>query len=443
VTRIAFSALTGLVWALTGCAAAPPPKDEAPERPFIKLANREMALLLAWRGSPPSPGDQQRLERLLVERLRSAYRVPIESHRENGAYQGISPELFLGMVERGIDDVVVVEVEQLPRPEPRLEGAVSIIVLNDQRVAHRLKIDEVAGKSGALVAERFADFVYLRLSREWTDPGAEPTLDPLRAADELADKSACDHAVRIYEKVFATQKPQTVIDIQRFGDAERRYEICRRKVASRDAIQKDKGAIYRVDLDFAGISEPLKQAFIVALEKSTLKAKLAERTDKPVRIFVSPGILTLQMRYHPDRYEAATKEQSPFLGGSPAIWIEPFLEPMQQLADLRDRAIDLAPSGDRLGLSRIQLELRLEKVLGDRFEIQFAELDGRALPLDEARIKVGDRATAEVTSAVPKVAQNGAFVIGAIETPNGDITPAGLVYRFFELKGPPPARYVP
>lgn len=436
--------LAGLCWGL-GCASQPStdraeaPSPE-PERPFIKLAKREMALVLAWRGSPPPPGDQEALERFLVDRLRTTYRVPIESHREDGAYTGLSPELFLGFVERGVDDVVVVEAEQLGVEDAPLRGTVLIVVLDDQRITHRLRIDEIRGKGRDGAARRFADLAYLKVSRAWTDPGAEPELDPLRAADGLAEKNACDHAVRIYERVFATQKPQTVVDLQRFADAERRYESCQRKVAARDAVQKDKGAVFRLELEQSGVPDAVKQAFAEALPASGVEQKLKAHTDKPVRIEVRPGILTLSLRYHPDRYEAATQERSPFLGGKPAIWIDPFLPPMQLLVELRERAIERMPRSQRLEMSRTQLTLRLEKVLGDTVEFDFAELDGRPLVLDEGRVKVGSRSEVMVRSAVPKVAQNGAFVLGPLETAAREPTPFGALYRFFELKGPPPAR---
>ena len=443
--HLAALALSGALGVCAACASQPPVEPQAqgpsePERPFIKLAKREMALLLAWRGSPPSEGDQETLERLLVERLRSTYRVPIESHRENGAYTGLSPELFFGFVERGVDDVVVVEAEQLGPSEARLRGTVLIVVLDDQRVTHRLRIDQTSGKAGEGPARRFADLAYLQISRSWTDPGAEPELDALRAADGLAEKGACDHAVRIYERVFATQKPQTVVDIQRYADAERRYEGCQRKVSNRDAVQKDKGAVFRLSIEQAGVPDSVKKAFAEALPRSGLEQKLKGHTDKPAKLEILPGILTMTMRYHPDRYEAATKGQSPFFGGQPAVWIEPFLPPMQLLAELRERALERMPSNERLSMSRTQLTLRLEKVLGDYVELDFAELDGRALVLDEARVKVGGRAEVVVRSAVPKVAQNGAFVLGPLENAAGETTPFGLVYRFFELKGPPPAR---
>ncbi len=51
----------------------------------IKLAKREMALLVDWRGDP-EPGYHQTLERSLARRLKSAYHTePLTRRIEAGA----------------------------------------------------------------------------------------------------------------------------------------------------------------------------------------------------------------------------------------------------------------------------------------------------------------------------------------------------------------------
>src|SRR5688572_2653872 len=57
-----------------------PPQDSKTEMPFIKLARRDLALVVYFAAGELTPGAQEDIERRIAARLRTTYRTPVRSY---------------------------------------------------------------------------------------------------------------------------------------------------------------------------------------------------------------------------------------------------------------------------------------------------------------------------------------------------------------------------
>ncbi len=426
--------LLSLLFVLGACASAPKEKITKDEKPFIKLANRDLALVIHWRGHEVSPAYHQQVERALARQLKTTYRTRVHAYRFDAPYAGLSPNLTLELVQKDIDDVVIVEVIQETKDESVLTANAEIMSFATQDTLHKLKIRKINGKGQKPLAKRVADMIWVRIRNTWTDPGQSPLLDPLVAANRLADRKACDHALKIYQEVFNDWRPRTILDIQRYNDADKRQKRCAQYVKVRNAIRADREAKFEVKLELGGLSNRFKEALQKAFKKSRLNAPLRKMTNKPVTISVRPGHFTLSLRYHPRLYAKRTSKRPKYLRGQPVIYLDVFEALMSALLEFRERAIEELPPFDKSVLNDFGTALVLNKVLGDQVEVNFADIDGKILLTDFVRVKVGQRQEVQVKSVIPRVTQSRQFVIGPPESASGALTKYGLVYNFFELK---------
>jgi hypothetical protein len=422
--------LIGLTALFTmACAGAQTDRAEVPERPFIKLAKREMALVVYWRGAP-EPGYHQALERSLARRLTSAYHTEPLTRRVEGAYAALEPEYVLELVERGVDDVVLVETR---RQQDRIIGRVVIRALASGAIVQKLSIPPIAGKGGSGPdPERVADFVALKITHHWTDPGSAPLLDPMAVANRLAAAKACDQALAIYRKVFATKGVVSINDMEREATALARREACEREVAMREAIEADRRATFALELDAAGVSKNLAEGLKNAVESAKLGASLAKLTDKPVYLRFRPGELLLDVRYQVERYRGKNSSRPTVIDGNPVLHLHPYVPFMEEMIRVKHRLFEAVPAFEQKTVEETTLVLHLRKVFDEYVEIGFAG-EPALLISDELRVKSGRREPVIVTSVEPRVTNSRRFVLGPPAEADGSLTTYGLVWEFFEL----------
>lgn len=420
------------------CASAPPPEPEAPERPFIKLAQRQMALVVRWRAPAPSPAFREQFERALAKRLTTTYRVEAPVFVREGPVAPFDTPLLLALVAEGVDDAVVVDVQ--PADRGGLSARAWVDVLQTGARAHALTVEQVRGRRlrgpepGLPEPDRLADLVMVKLTQRWTDPGAAPAMDPLDVADRLARQRRCPAAVQIYGQVMPARRAGTFAGLKRISEAQSRFDRCKEEVAVQRALAEDARATYEVRLDAEAVGEPVKRALQAALSKGDFAKRLSALTYKPVTVTAVPGSLVLRLRFHPERYAKAIEGEPKLVQGYPVVHLEPFLPAFDALVDLKARAVEALPAYDRGALEAFHVMLRLEKLPRDRVEVDFAELDGRVLLPDSVRVKLGRRQETSVTSLLPDVTRSRRIVLGAPQTGSGTLTPHGLLFEFFELE---------
>lgn len=436
-------ALLLLLAATLGCASAKPKTEDPsvdPDRKFIKLAARRMAVAVYWRGPVADEAYVEQLERRLARRLETVYRAPVISRKVLSPFDQISPDLFLDLVQQGVDDVVIAEFETVERADGPLGAKAYVVALANQAIVHTTSIEQLASKrKGRPKAKRLADILVRKIASGWTDPGAAPKLDPLSAADTLADKGACDHAAKIYEQQLSRKEPTAFTDMGEQIDSERRWKRCIKKIEIRNAIEADRTAKFEVTVQTGGASKTLTAAFGRALSRTSLPKALRNRTDKPVRIVIEPRAIVLELRYHRDRYMKAVKGRDKYVHEQPVVYVDPYMPVIDGILDLKSSAIAEVEPYDRQSIRKMTTTLRLRTLFGDYVDIDFAEVDDRLLLDDAMRVRIGAREEIRVQSAEARVTRSQRYVLGPPRSPAGEITAYGLVFDFFGLgKGKKP-----
>jgi hypothetical protein len=420
--------LLGLT-ALFSLACASAANDRAPleDRPFIKLAKREMALLVYWRGDP-EPGYHQALERSLALRLKSAYHTQPLTKRIEGAYAALDPAVVLELVQHGIDDVVLVEAK---KQRDGVTGRVVIRVLATDEIVEKLSIPPIRGKNGgAPEAERVADFVALEITHHWTDPGSAPKLDELSVANRLAQAKACDQALAIYRRSHPGVVP--IHEMDRESSAQSLRDRCEEQVRIRDELEADRRATYAIEVDAQGMSKALADGISAAVIKAKLYDKLKAHSDKPIFVRLRPGELALDVRYQVERYRGANSSRPKSIDGNPVLHLQPYLPFMTALIDLKSAFAEIVPELDKRNVDETSTLLVLRKPLGSWVHVGFAG-DPDLLISDEMRVKLGNREPVTIASVEPRVSHTNRFMLGPPREPDGSLTTYGLLWEFFEL----------
>lgn len=412
-----------LLWgsfACTSSPSAPPEPSLEAHRPKVRLADREIALVLRGRGAPATTGAREALSRRLAEELRRAYRAPVEVYDALEPWQGLEPALLGEWARRKLDDAVVLELRS--NPEGLVETAhLWVIALASQDVL--LDIDLAAPRS----LEALAPEVRAVLTRRWNDPGAHPAMDPLLAAHNLYRRRACAHAVLLYDLALEGTHPARTDLIARYTTALERRRICRERLALARRFREDAEASYRLETDIHGFADGAEAQLRAALGHTGLSPALASATSKPVYLQLTPERWTLRFRHDLSRQERPVLDQS---GATPAVDFGPLLPVLLSLVSAREWVAEQAGSRELASLVRTAtLELRLERLDGDALAIAFADLDGTPLLGRTLGLELGpDRFRLE--ARLPSLLRDGLFVLGPFETATGRPTVDALVTEF-------------
>lgn len=425
-----------LLLVVAACATPPrPAEDPEPERAFIKLANRQMALVVFWRSGAPSEAFREQFERTLARNLKTSYRCEVGAHGREGPPRPLDSGLLYTLAREGVDDVVVVDVRPTEGPEGPLSAAAWVEVLANGQRLHALRLSAVRGTNAKRPApERLADLVSLELSKRWTDPGRAPPLDPLTIAERIAKQGDCRRAAPIYETVLNKRRSGAALDLRRIGEAQRRYDKCLDTIAADDAIIADRKATFEIRLQAEDVSGPIRAALQASLSDGDFERVVERLTSKPVVLTVKPNRIVLGLRYHRDRYTSATKGKIRLERGYPVVHLEPYVPVLKALIALVERTLDRLPPYEQRTLEGFPMTLRLQKLPRDRIELDFAELDDRVLLPDRVRVKLAGRPEVEVASILPGVTRSHRLVLGPPRTTSGALTEHGLVFEFFELE---------
>jgi hypothetical protein len=401
------------------------------ERPFIKLSNRDIALFVFWRGTP-EPGYHQAFERELVKRLTNAYHTEPVTRRIEGSLAEPPPDVILELVERGIDDVVLVETRM--GAERRVEGRIQIRALATNEIVEKLEIPGIVGKRGEPpTPERVADFVTVKITHHWTDPAKAPELDPILVANRLADQGACKQAVDIFRKGYSGLEGSAhLTELSRNTAAKERFERCEHKLEAARLVEADRRATFTVEIEAKGMADAYAGAVARAVAGVRLAEKMSPHTDKPVIVRVTPVALTLDVRYDAERYRRATVARPKYISEQPVVYLEPFLPMLEALIGLQGAIREALPPFDRKAFDEIPTVLRLRK-LADHVEIDCARRGSEILVGDKVVVKAGAQNRVEVASTRPWVSRTLELVLGPPRSSDGSPTTYGLVFDFFEL----------
>lgn len=421
---------------LAACRSAPPPTDDPrrpPDRPFIKLAARDLGLIVQWEGAEAPEAYLEQVERRLAKRLRTVYRTKIVLYRLPGAVRTIPPDLYMTFVEAGVDDVVITRLQPFEREDGPIGATAVVVALADLSVRHEAKLEKLASKrKGRPDAKRLADLLVRKVSTVWTDPGAAPQLDPIAAADKLAARNACAHAVRLYDRYF-DDDPQTITGLGNKLESERRWKRCKRRLRIEEAIRADRTAKFEVRFENEGVRPEILAGFERAIAKSELRKMLAKTTDKPVTIFVEPSRMTVAMRYHQDRYLRAVADRERYVFEQPVVYVDPYARVVDAILEYREDVEREVEPYERRAIRGMNATLRLEKLNGDYAAIDFSDLDDRLLFTNTLRLRVGSRPEIPVPSTEGSVSQSLRWVLGPPRDATGALTAYGLVFDFFGL----------
>jgi hypothetical protein len=442
-----------LLWllAIAGCATPkqpvygelervrPPPESatddavgitRAQGRPFVKLAKRELGLVVGWLGDPPDPGAREQLERELARLLKDTYRAPMVVHSVARALDPIPAEIVLDLASKGVDDVVLLEAEE-KNDGAHVEGRVRVLVLGPEVVACDRRVVIERGSRGRPTPERFAERVWTAVTQAWTDPGANAPLDPLAVADRLAERGACREAVSLYATALPAAKPISFHEGQRIARSQEKQKTCARELALAEAVAKDRDATFSLAVDTERAPREIARAFTEALKESPLEKILRKRTTKPVVLEVGETTLVLSMRHHPEAYRTRAEAKQKELGPVRAIVLDPYFDVMRELAALRESAAERLDHPWAASARKLGATLRLVKFPDDHVEIDFADLDDRIILADTLRVKIGGIGEAEVQTTVKRLLREGVFVLGPNEREDGQPTGYALLDRFF------------
>lgn len=392
--------------------------------PFIKLADRELALVVYFAGEALRPGEQEDLERRIASRLKTSYRTAVLSYRRSGAFVRMKPELLVELAQKSVDDVVVVEVNAEGLD---LHAHVQVIALYDGRVLVEKKVKATENRGAPPVA-KLADLASLSVSRNFTDPGATPEVDLAAVADRLVEDGECKAAVPLYNKGLAKRSGTSLADVRLYNDRVDRFAKCRYQLAVAEEIERDKFAVYALSLETSDLSPKVDAAVRSVFREGRLEKKLRGESSKPVIIKVSPAGFVLSARFDPTRHRSISTETV-----EPAISLTPFYEMMFALSAFREEVADSASDSDGEILRELPLRLRLTKPGGDQATLDFATLDDRALTTGVIRVKLGASNEIFVETASKKLLREGIFVLGPASDNNGALTSYGVLYKFLEI----------
>lgn len=425
-----------LAGCLIACQSAPPPRDDpsrGPARPFIKLANRNLGLIVQWQGGSEPAAYLEQLERRLARRLRTVYRTKIVLYRLPGPVRSIPPELYMTFVEADVDDVLITRFQPFDREDGPIGAEAVVVALADLSVVGEAQLKRLASKrKGRPKAKRLADLLVDKVSKVWTDPGAAPPLDPMVAADKLADRNACAHAVKLYERYYEST-PQTITGLGSKLESQRRWNRCKRRLRIEKAIANDRTAKFGVEFVNDGIRPELLAAFERAMQGSSLFRALARSTDKPVAILVDASRITIALRYHAKRYLSAVSGRERYVYEQPVVYVDPYAKIIDAALDYLERVEEEVEPYERRAIRNMATTLRLEKLSGDFVAIDFSSFDDRLLLTNALRIRVGERPEIAVPSTEGSVSQSLRWVLGPPRDSTGALTAYGLVFEFFGL----------
>ncbi len=428
--------LAPLVVALcAACRTAPAPDDRVrgPDRPFIKLAARNLGLIVQWEGAEVPEAYLEQVERRLAKRLRTVYRTKIVLYRLPGPVRTIPPELYMTFVEADVDDVVITRLQPFEREDGPVGANAYVVALADLSIRHEARLEKLASKrKGRPQAKKLADLLVRKISKVWTDPGAAPPLDPMLAADQLADRNACAHAVKLYERYFDSN-PQTITGLGSKLESERRWKRCERRIRIQEAIRADRTAKFEIRVENEGVRPEILAAFERAAAKSEMKKLLARSTDKPVTIFVDTNRITVAMRYHEDRYLEAVADRERYVFEQPVVYVDPYARIVDAILTYREEVEAEVEPYERRAIRAMNATLRLEKLNGDYAAIDFSDLEDRLLFTNTLRLRVGSRPEIGVPSTEGSVTQSQRWVLGPPRDATGALTAYGLVFEFFGL----------
>lgn len=408
-----------------GASCASAPKEEAPERPFIKLAARGLGLWV--RGS--ADADARALEELELQlgaELERLYHTRPARLAGGGALAPLDPGVLYGLAEARVDDLVVVE----PRSGPAGLGArVSVLTVTDEKPLLGFELEpRPREKAGA---ERLARRIADRLAAQFTDPAAGAPLDTLAVAERLAARGACAEAVRIYERDLPAGGPSSSVS-RATRDYEHRRELdrCRSRLALEARRAADRSARFSLGFELDRVDPRFHGTVREAARVARLEAELQRLTDKPAVLELGKDVLLLRLRYHPERYQRVVGKGRSVHREQPAVFFEAWLGALRAAARLAEELAARIPG------TQMETYLRLETLEGDWLEIGF----GRVGPGEDLRVsdklRVHQTGVAEDTmieSASPRDLRALIFVLGPPRTLDGKPTVYGPAVDFLGL----------
>ncbi|MBI2374098.1 MAG: hypothetical protein HYV07_08870 [Deltaproteobacteria bacterium] len=433
--------LASILALLTGCATTPAADElEGEGLPFVKLATRGMAAVVHWRGTPPQPTLQGELEETLGKRLSKSYATEVEVLRMVGPYQGFDASSLAHMVEREVDDVVVLEVEALaPSGGPEkltvvsFDGVVRVVTLADEKIVAEAKVSGRGVANGN--PSGYAERVWLEVLKKFNDPSRYPELDDLIAANRLADKNYCDLAVRLYQRrLAAANASSSVAEAAKYHAAREKLSRCERVIALREAIQRDATATFKLTPEFDTVAARVQDAVRKAVPVTRLASELQKLTDKPAVIRVAPGLIRLEMRYHAERYNEAISGRPRYVRGQPLIYFDIYERIMLETLAARLAASQELPPYDQATLKGFRTVLRLITLIGDYVEIEFGETRSQIAIAGEIRVHSLGREDTVVKASAPNELREMIFTLGPPEMMDGRLTEYGLVLKFLEVR---------
>lgn len=426
-----------LLFLAAACAASTPdadrpiPRSRDESMPFIKLARREMALVLYFAGQEIRPGPQEDLERRIAQRLKNTYRTQVLTYRRSGSHVRFSPELLLELTEKNIDDAVIVEIT---REAELLHTQVFVLAMFDERVLVDQKFAVPEPESGALPAAKLADLVWVAVAKNFTDPGSAPALDVQKTADRLAEQSACKEALVLYSRVLKKQRPGSLAEARRYDDSLQKRGECKHKLAIAEELERDRTAVFSVSLEVVDLPPKFESAVRTVFSKHRLDPLLKKHTAKPVHVKVSPAAISMSVRFDAAYLNQGIDDRPQYIETARALYLDVYYTMMGALSQFREEiAESFEAQNEAEQIRDLPLTLRLTKPGGDSASLDFATLDDRTLLTDVIRMRLAGSSEIPVETVSKRLLRDGVFVLGSPNDADGALTAAGMVYKFFEL----------
>ncbi len=416
---------------LGACVHSPPPEEQLPEN-YIKLAQRKLSVIFHFEAGVLNQGQQEVFSRRLARKLRQTYRVEPQVYRFSQRYRPPAPDLYYRMVADQVDDLLIVELTQ-PQPGQLRVGG-SLKTLADLRERHRIRLAPTAtqGTAHPDSLRRWADLFLLATTKVWRDPGKYPRLDPRLALQTLYQQRACEQVVQINRLLLKNDGPEVITDLRNYELTQQKVAICENYVTRKRIIEKDRRARFGIHFKEIKLSKTISQALRSSSQQEKIFRRLAKLTNKPVTIHAQPGLLILEMRYHPRRYHQQTKKRPKYHRDYPLIYLDPFISAAQSLARIQRQALSKLPPPEREILREFGLRLRLTRLVDDFAEIDFEVRSEAVIYSPIVRVKMGKHAPTDVESATDSSQEYDSLILGPPRTASGKTTQYGLLTQFFE-----------
>jgi hypothetical protein len=398
-----------------------------PKRPTLPRINSEQRNMLLNVRLNGDPAFTQRISSIVKDQLEKLYfnEMIMEPVITARTIDQLSTRLFFDLVVDNIDDLIIVEGDlNLQGDKLVLVGAIKLwnVTLAKEIFAEPIKV------MGLNTAESFPPKLRWEIERimslRFSEPGAYPRTDIVRAADLLFQQEEFPLAQELYRKALDKNTANTVFARRERSMLKDKIRECDDEIRKRGLVLDVGKSLYKEEFHFHNITPALQQAFLRAFESSALRQELRNITNSQVEIYIQwrtvenpgkyPSYSGLSVHFHVrfnDRlYRDVVKQEKRYVRGNLAISLNAYAPLMLAVNQFKIGAMDASGHPEtRDTISKANVFIHLTRLTGDQvsfevktnkqnkiipptiFRVWLREYEGQEIPTvdDDATLRSG------------------------------------------------------